>query len=174
VRQTLLLVAAVASALASGSAETPAKRPAAEIRDLLKAQADAWNRGDIVGFMQGYWNSPETEFVGASGVMKGWRAVLNRYRNDYPDRHAMGTLTFSDLEIRQLCAHSALILGKWQLRRDRDHPGGVFTLVVRRLPEGWRIINDHTSVVAGKELNEGEESRPTKHPPAAIPRNQLN
>jgi uncharacterized protein (TIGR02246 family) len=120
----------------------------AQIRALLEAQAAAWNRGDIRGFMQGYWKSPQTTFVGSRGVERGWQAVLDRYRRAYPDRRAMGTLTFSEIEITLLAPDAALILGHWQLARAGDHPGGVFTLVARRFPEGWRIIHDHTSAVS--------------------------
>jgi beta-aspartyl-peptidase (threonine type) len=57
----------------------------------------------------------------------------------------MGHLTFSQLEIRPLGDDAALVLGHWQLQGEKDNPGGVFSLVVRRFPEGWRIIHDHTS-----------------------------
>ncbi|HEV2176997.1 MAG TPA: DUF4440 domain-containing protein [Terriglobia bacterium] len=118
-----------------------------QIRAVLDAQVAAWNRGDVNAFMQGYWKSEKTEFVGSQGVLRGWQAVLDRYRRQYPDRAAMGHLTFSDLEINVLAPDAALVLGQWQLERAKDRPGGVFTLVFRKFPEGWRIIHDHTSVV---------------------------
>jgi len=125
-------------------------RPEAEIRAVLEAQVTAWNRDDIDAFMQGYWKSDKTEFVGSNGILRGWQAVLDRYRKAYPDSRAMGTLTFSSLEITLLSPTAALVLGEWKLDREADHPGGVFTLVFRKFPEGWRIINDHTSVVPKK------------------------
>lgn len=115
------------------------------LRALLQAQVEAWNRGDVVGFMAGYWKSDVTTFVTSTGILRGWNAVLGRYLRSYPDRAAMGRLTFSNLEITPLGRHAALILGHWQLEREKDRPGGVFTLVARRFPEGWRIIHDHTS-----------------------------
>jgi len=127
--------------------EAPAK-PETEIRAVLDAQVAAWNGGDLDTFMQGYWKSEKTEFVGSSGIQRGWQAVLDRYRKTYPDRRAMGTLTFSNLEITVLSPSAALVLGEWRLQREADHPGGVFTLVFRKFPEGWRIIHDHTSAVA--------------------------
>jgi ketosteroid isomerase-like protein len=81
-------------------------------------------------------------------VQRGWDALLERYKRSYPDRAAMGHLTFSEIEITPLGPDAAVILGHWQLQRDKDAPEGVFTLVARRLPEGWRIIHDHTSAVA--------------------------
>ena len=126
----------------------------AAIRALLEAQAKAWNAGDIEGFMTGYWKSDETEFAGASGVLRGWQALLDRYRRTYPDRTAMGQLTFSDLSINVLSADAAYIVGRWQLERENDHPGGVFTLIVRKFPEGWRIVHDHTSAFASTASGE--------------------
>ncbi len=130
------------------SARAPKPDASAEIRALLDAQAAAWNRGDLGAFMATYWKSPRTAYVGSNGVFRGWQAVLDRYRRTYPDRRTMGQVKFSDLEINFLSADSAFILGHWQLERAGDHPGGVFTLIVRKFPEGWRIILDHTSVVA--------------------------
>ncbi len=115
---------------------------------LLRSQAEAWNRGDIVGFMAGYWKSDKTTFAGSSGVSRGWQALLDRYRRNYPDRAAMGQLAFTELEVTPLAPDAALILGHWQLKRQNDQPDGVFTLVARRFPEGWRIIHDHTSANA--------------------------
>ena len=75
-----------------------------------------------------------TEFVGSDGIIRGWQAVLDRYKKSYPDKAAMGKLTFSDLEITMLSSDSAYILGKWHLEREKDHPGGVFTLIARKFP----------------------------------------
>ncbi|HME00020.1 MAG TPA: nuclear transport factor 2 family protein [Terriglobia bacterium] len=119
--------------------------PETAIRAVLDAQVADWNRGDVDSFMQSYWKSESTEFVGANGVVKGWQAVLDRYRKAYPDRQAMGTLTFSDLEFTVLCPTAALVTGHYHLQREKDQPTGVFTLVFRQFPEGWKIINDHTS-----------------------------
>jgi ketosteroid isomerase-like protein len=115
------------------------------IRTLLATQVAEWNRGDIDAFMEGYWNSPDTEFVSASGVIRGYQTVLERYHKRYPDRAAMGQLTFSELEVNLLAPDVALVVGHWQLKRQNDAPGGVFTLVFKKFPDGWLIINDHTS-----------------------------
>ena len=119
-----------------------------DLRALLNEQEEAWNRGDIDGFMKGYWKSPDTVFVGSGGVQHGWDAVLARYKKSYPDRAAMGHLTFSELEVTPLGPDAAVILGRWQLQREKDSLGGVFTLIARHFREGWRIIHDHTSAFA--------------------------
>jgi uncharacterized protein (TIGR02246 family) len=119
--------------------------PQVEIRALLNEQLAAWNRGDLDGFMKSYWNSPKTIFAGSSGVFRGWQAVLDRYKRAYPDRAAMGHTTFTALEVTELAPNVALAIGHWHLKRAKGELGGVFTLVLRKFPEGWRIILDHTS-----------------------------
>jgi ketosteroid isomerase-like protein len=117
----------------------------AQIRVVLSEQQAAWNRADIAAFMKGYWSSPELTFAGSSGVTRGWQPVLERYRERYRDAQAMGHLDFSDLEVHMLGKDAAFVLGRWHLKREKDEPGGVFTLVFQRFPEGWRIVHDHTS-----------------------------
>ena len=118
------------------------------IEAVLTAQQQAWNRGNVEAFLDGYWRSPELTFSGSSGISRGWDNVLSRYKKNYPDRAAMGTLDFSNLEFRFLGPDAALVLGRWHLRREKDELGGVFSLVWQRFPEGWRIIHDHTSADA--------------------------
>lgn len=142
----------LAAALAAGNnapllANRAGKAVEVDVRALLAAQSSDWNRGDIEAFMAGYWKSDSTTFAGAKGVFRGWQALLDRYRRDYPDRAAMGTLTFSDLEITTLAPDAAFALGHWHLDRASGPVGGVFSLVLRKFPEGWRIIHDHTSTV---------------------------
>jgi uncharacterized protein (TIGR02246 family) len=132
-----------ASRQANRKVERPADRSA--IRAILDAQQQAWNRGDINAFLTGYWHSPDLTFSGSNGIFRGWDAVQARYKKNYPGRSAMGALDFSNLEFRFLGPDAALVLGHWHLKREKDELGGVFTLVLRRFPEGWRIIHDHTS-----------------------------
>ena len=126
-------------------AEEPKKNAAPEIQNVLRAQQDAWNRGDIEGFMNGYWRSEETLFVSGDDVTRGWQKVLDRYKTKYSDRAKMGTLTFSDFEIKPLSDDSAIVLGSWKLKRAKDEPHGRFTLIFRHFPDGWKIVHDHTS-----------------------------
>lgn len=119
-----------------------------QIRTLLAEQAENWNRGDINAFMTSYWKSDETLFVGATGVARGWNAVLARYHRAYPDQKAMGRVTFSNLEVHRYCSDAALVLGNYHLDRESDHPEGVFTLDLRKFPDGWRIVVDHTTAFA--------------------------
>ena len=119
-----------------------------QIRSVLQAQQDAWNRGDIDGFMNGYARSASTVFISEDTIRRGWQTVRDRYRKKYSTRAKMGTLTFSDLEITLFSSDSAMASGRWKLKRANDQPHGRFTLILKRLPEGWQIVHDHTSAAA--------------------------
>jgi uncharacterized protein (TIGR02246 family) len=119
--------------------------PENAIRKVMDEQAAAWNRGDLEGFMQGYWRSPELKFVSGDRVTRGWQQTLDNYKRSYPDRAAMGTLTFSELEITVLSKDAAFVVGSWSLAREKDKPHGKFTLLFRKFKEGWRIAADHSS-----------------------------
>ena len=122
----------------------------AAIMKILDEQQSTWNSGDVISFMKGYWNSPELTFAGSGGIARGWESVLARYKREYPDQAAMGQVNFSNVEVRFLGPDAALVLGQWHLRRSSGDIGGVFSLVFQRLPEGWRIVHDHTSLVKAK------------------------
>jgi uncharacterized protein (TIGR02246 family) len=148
---TLVVSLAIASAAlgqdrrrSAASASSRAKLVAA-VRAVLAAQSDAWNRGDLEGYMDGYARSADTVFVSGDTVTRGWQTVLDRYRKRYDSRAKMGTLTFSDLEITVLNNDAALVLGRWHLQRASDEPHGRFTLIFRRTRPGWRIVHDHSS-----------------------------
>ena len=152
ITRTVLRYFLVAAILGSTSLAAQPSRPdiTLEISAVLKMQQDAWNRGDIDAFMNGYSRSDETLFVSGDDVTRGWQKVLDRYKKKYSDRAEMGTLTFSNLEITPLSNDSAVALGSWKLNRANDQPHGRFTLIFRRFPEGWRIVHDHTSAASEK------------------------
>jgi ketosteroid isomerase-like protein len=125
----------------------------AAIRAAIKAQSDAWNQGDIPSFMRSYEDSPDTAFIGQK-LRKGYQPILQRYKQSYTSREQMGTLTFSDLDIRLLpsgCGKTeiALVTGKFHLDRtahgEATKDDGIFSLVWRKGSNGWKIILDHTS-----------------------------
>jgi len=144
--------------LAFGAGSLPAARrasldlkagPKTAVRAILDAQQSAWNQGKVDVFLEGYWKSDGLTFSGSQGITRGFAGVQDRYRRSYPDRQAMGKLDFTGLEVRILNPDAALVLGHWHLTREKGDIGGVFSLVFQRLPEGWRVIHDHTSVVPG-------------------------
>jgi len=117
------------------------------IRAVMEAQQTAWNRGDVDAFMSGYDPGDSTTFVGAT-ITRGYRQVLENYHRRYPTKEKMGYLTFSGLEVMPLGAEYASVLGKWHLDRSSEAggvAGGIFTLLFRKTPNGWKIILDHTS-----------------------------
>jgi beta-aspartyl-peptidase (threonine type) len=116
------------------------------IAKVLEAQQAAWNKGDLDGFMQGYWQSDRLSFFSEATRTSGWRATLDRYRKRYQgEDREMGKLAFQEVETELLAPDSALVRGRWQLRMRSKTVGGLFTLIFRKLPEGWRIVHDHTS-----------------------------
>lgn len=122
--------------------------PEEEIRAVLDRQVSAWNRGDVVAFMDGYVESDSLTFLGANGVTRGWQATLDRYKRVYPTPEKMGKLTFSELEFRMLGPDHALVLGKFALERNVAAGGnasGRYTLVLHKTVKGWKILHDHTS-----------------------------
>jgi len=126
------------------------RNEAIEIRAVLRAQQEAWNRGDIDGFMNGYARSKSTTFVSEDKITRGWETVRDRYKKKYPDRAKMGILNFSNLEIIPLGENAATVLGRWRLNRTQDQPHGRFTLIFRLTNDGWRIVHDHTSAASPK------------------------
>ena len=119
----------------------------AAIRTVLNTQVEAWNRGDVVAFMQGYNNSPDTTFVGKT-IQHGFANILARYQTTFAGKEKMGQLAFDNLEVHPLDAHVALVTGRYHLTRSANGGGdaqGIFSLVFEKTPAGWKIVLDHTS-----------------------------
>ena len=144
-KEILLAGCLLFSSFAVGQSVNENSRSAVE--NVLRTQQDAWNRHDLDGFMQGYWNSPELTFFSGAKESKGWQATLDRYRATYASAgHEMGKLDFSDLRIEVLASDAAFVHGVWELSMpDGKTPHGRFTLIFRKFPDGWKIIHDHTS-----------------------------
>jgi len=146
---SLALVLVLGATILEAADEQSGNAPdISEIRAVLRAQQDAWNRGDIDSFMNGYARAETTVFVSGDEVTRGWQTVRDRYLKKYNDLAKMCTLKLSDLEIEHLGPDSAVALWRWELKRARDNPHGRFTLIFRKTPDGWRIVNDHTSAAA--------------------------
>lgn len=146
----ILAVLALLFALSPLLAQTPEE---AAIRDVMTAQVAAWNRADVSAFMQAYENSPDTTFIGAA-LRKGYQPILERYRQAYSSPEQMGKLSFTDLDIRLLpcsggATEYAVVTGRFHLERTQKGEArkddGIFSLVWRKGPQGWKILLDHTS-----------------------------
>ncbi len=115
------------------------------ILNVLSTQQTDWNNGDIDGFMQGYWKSDSLVFVGKAAPVYGWKNTLERYKKAYPDKSAMGALTFTIIKVELLDSSNGFVLGGWRLKREKDSPEGYFTLWFRKIDGKWVIVCDHTS-----------------------------
>lgn len=117
----------------------------AEIRALLAKQTEAWNRGDVEGFMEGYWKNDSLMFIGKSGITYGWQQTLDNYKKGYPDKTAMGQLTFTLLEMKPLSKKYFSVVGKWHLKRTIGDLSGHYTLLLKKIKGKWVIVKDHSS-----------------------------
>jgi ketosteroid isomerase-like protein len=115
------------------------------VRQVLEQQSGAWNRGDIPGFMKGYWENDSLMFIGKSGVTYGWQNTLNNYKKNYPDAATMGKLTFTILKVKQLSDQYQEVVGKWHLQREKGDIEGHFTLLFQKIKDSWVIVMDHSS-----------------------------
>ena len=137
----LLLLLAVLSTVIASSQSKDEKA----VRKLLNDQSAAWNRGDIDGFMKGYWENDSLMFIGKSGVTYGWNNTLKNYKKGYPDKAAMGTLTFTLIQVKKLSDKYYYVTGKWFLKRSIGDVGGHYTLLFQKINGRWVIISDHSS-----------------------------
>ena len=132
-----------------------ADKPADAVKAVLTTQSDAWNKGDLNAFLSTYWNSEELVFFSGGTVSKGHKAVSDRYHKRYKaEGKEMGKLTFSALEVEMLGTETAMARGKWKVEMKAENPEGLFTLVLKKLPDGWKIVHDHTSVAEPPKKDE--------------------
>jgi uncharacterized protein (TIGR02246 family) len=115
------------------------------IRKLMDEQTKAWNRGDIEGFMKGYWENDSLMFIGKSGITYGWTNTLNNYKKGYPDTAAMGKLSFNIIAVKRLSREYHYVIGKWYLHRSIGNLSGHYTLLFKKENGRWVIIADHSS-----------------------------
>ena len=115
------------------------------VKKVLTEQTAAWNKCDIEGFMQGYWKSEELSFTSGNKNTRGWQATFENYKKGYSSCDKMGKLSFSELEVTVLSKKSALVRGRFLLERKNDKPTGLFTLIFRKVEDGWKVVHDHTS-----------------------------
>lgn len=139
----ILIITALILTACSAPLDTAAIE--ADIRETLARQDAAWNRGDIDAFMDDYVKSETLRFASGGNINRGWQATIDGYKARYPDKAAMGTLSFTDLEVDVFSETDALVFGRWKLERENDEPGGLFTLHMKNIDGKWVIASDHTS-----------------------------
>ena len=143
-KQTLPFLVFCLALFAACSSKPDAEGIRKDVRAVMDAQAKAWNAGDIDGYMDGYLKSDTTRFVSGANVTVGWKTIAARMKKGYPDRAAMGTLRFYDVEITPLSDDAAFVFGKWMLSLESGRPWGSYTLLFRNTDAGWKIVLDHT------------------------------
>lgn len=115
------------------------------IMKVLHQQQADWNKGDLEGYMQGYVKSDSLLFLGKRGPTYGWQQTLDNYRKGYPDKSAMGQLTFDIQKVELLSDSAAFVMGGWHLQREKDEPQGFFTLILKKIGGSWKVVSDHSS-----------------------------
>jgi len=129
----------------SQSKQTPMDRVETSIRQVLNEQVKAWNRGDVVGYMQGYWKNDSLMFIGKNGINWSWAKTLENYKKSYPDTATMGKLSFDILLVKKLSSTYYYVVGKWTLKRSIGDLSGYYNLLFKKINGRWLIIADHTS-----------------------------
>lgn len=133
--------------LSLNSAAATASTDEESIREVISLQQKAWNKGDLAGYMQGYWQSKKLRFASGNSYRFGWKTTLKNYQKNYPNKAAMGTLTFDIIDVNLINDANALVFGRWHLQRDKDTPQGLFTLTFAKIDGQWLITQDHTSSI---------------------------
>ena len=113
-----------------------------EVSNTMASQQEAWNRGDIPAFMNGYWDSDSLIFIGKSGTNTGYQTTLDNYLKSYPTKESMGTLKFKNRSWLPLSETTALVIGRWQIS---DDVKGMYSLIWRKINGKWVIVADHSS-----------------------------
>jgi hypothetical protein len=140
-----MLTAAALCACGKATSKIDSTSAKGAIQHVMDQQQVDWNRGDIDGFMQGYWASDSLRFIGKRGITYGWQSTLDNYKRSYPDTEAMGRLQFTNLKMESLGDSSAYVIGKWELFRSSDTLSGHYSLLWKNINGRWLIVADHTS-----------------------------
>ncbi len=141
VTRTLLCLAAVTII---ASCQTNKEQAKASIEAIMNQQAADWSNGNIEGYMNGYWKSDSLRFMGRKGITYGWTSTLEKYKNSYPTKEAMGELKFNYISFEPI-GNSMLVIGKWTIAYPNDTIGGYYSLIWKQINGEWKIVLDHTS-----------------------------
>lgn len=115
-----------------------------QIRTVMKSQEDAWSKGDLEAFMEGYWESEKLKFVGSGGITYGWNTTLDNYKKSYPNTNVMGKLHFDIDLMERLSSDTYYLIGRYTLTREKDAPTGYFNLIWKKIKGEWKIVSDMT------------------------------
>lgn len=142
----ILTIAIVFATINLSFSNTPGLKPTSKtIKNILYAQVDAWNNGDLQGYMNAYWKNDSLRFIGKKGIQYGWEKTYENYKKSYPDKASMGNLTFDILSIEMICISHVFVVGKWNITREKGNINGYFTLILEKKEGKWVITSDHSS-----------------------------
>ena len=140
-RKTILLIHVILLSALIAKAQSKDEK---SISTILEQQTIEWNKGNLEGFMSGYWQNDSLMFINNNGISYGWQKALDNYKKGYPDTASMGKLNFNLLQIKRLSADYFFVIGKWHLTRTIGDVGGAFTLLIRKIKGQWVIVADHS------------------------------
>ena len=115
------------------------------ISRILSLQVREWNKGNIAGYMKGYWENDSMLFIGSKGPRYGYFNTLQRYKEAYPDSAHMGQLTSVITKMEKLSGKYFFVAGTWSLHRSAGDVSGYYTLLIRKIKGNWVIVCDHSS-----------------------------
>lgn len=128
-----------------GNSEINYEKSKKEITTMMMKTAEDWSNGDLEAFMDGYIKSDSLKFVGSGGITYGWKQTLENYKNGYPSKDHTGRLTFNLLEFDQLASDVFLVIGEYHLKRNVGNSDGMFSIILKKINDEWKIIADHSS-----------------------------
>jgi beta-aspartyl-peptidase (threonine type) len=146
IRPSVAVILLCAAPVLADPPTPPAPADDVAVRKVLTDQVTAWNTGDLDGFMAGYWNDDRLTYISGGKSVRGWKALRDRYRAAYQaEGKDMGKLAFADLDTEAVGKEAVLVRGRWEVTTGKEAVGGWFTLLFRKLPDGWKVTHDHTS-----------------------------
>jgi uncharacterized protein (TIGR02246 family) len=142
------------AALATGCAQ-PAQRPVPNIdpgrlegslhQQFLRA-ARAWNSGDLDAFMSDYAPGSRSTYMAGGHLVEGFDQIRSRYAPAFAPGARRDSLRFEEFKIRPIADDFALVTARYILYSNgRTSASGAFTVLLEHLPEGWKILHDHSS-----------------------------
>ena len=148
VMSALLLAPLGGLAWAQGKQEK-VEEPAKSISAIFAQQVADWNRGDLVAFTGAYKKGPDIVFLGPD-LQQGYDNILQNFQHIFPNRASMGQLSFSGVDVQPIDAQYATATAQIHLHRAAQNGGdadGYFMVLFVKLPEGWKIIRDASTLL---------------------------
>lgn len=142
----------VATALAAAACATTAQAQSGEdqVRQAIMDMNRAAQRLDADAFMRSYWRSPRLAITFDGETMRGWDIIAREQRKWWADKSA--GIRFDEQRPAEIVSQGDGVVTslQWmQVSRAGDQKPArlVITSVWKKLPEGWRVVLAHESLV---------------------------